>query len=145
MATRRSIVEAAEALTRRSRSWRASRARFSARRLRTCEWRATGPLSGLRPGDLVGQLGGLLAHVFALLPHLADLLAELFAALFTALRVEQVGRHRGESHPHEQSRESVSEHFIYRTTSRRTSTRHLRHARYLTGGLARCIHHIGVR
>src|SRR5258706_3247569 len=129
MATRRSIVEDAEALTRRRRSWRASRARFSARLVRTWVSRATGPFSGLGGSDsLVGQLGGLLAHVFALLPYLADLLAELLAALVTALRIEQVGRHGGESHPHEQSRESVSQHVIYRTPRSKGSLKvHLCH------------------
>src|SRR5437764_1331467 len=97
MPTRCSMVAAADRRRRSSRSWRASSARFSARRSRT--WGGTGKFSAHAPHPALSPEGargleagldlGLLAH----LAHLVDPLSKVLAALFAPFGIEEVGRH----------------------------------------------------
>src|SRR5437870_3418107 len=124
MPTRCSMVAAADRRRPSSRSWRASSARFSARRSRI--WGGTGKFSAHAPHPALSPEGargleagldlGLLAH----LAHLVDPLSKVLAALFAPVGIEEVGRRGGKAHPHHQAGQPEShEHHIENEDAKR--------------------------
>src|SRR5437879_1745843 len=131
MPTRCSMVAAADSRRRSRRSWRASSARFSARRSRA--WTREGTLTFSGPsvrlrrtpphkwgGPDVGLEAGLELGLLAGLAHLVDTLLQVLAALFAPVRIEEVGRRGGKAHPHHQAGEPEShEHHIENEDAKR--------------------------
>src|SRR6266508_1716347 len=118
MPTSRSMVAAAEARLRSRRSWRASSARFSARRSRVGGRWATGPFSfplvgGSDPGVEPPRLGRAADAFFPGGAHLLESLAQVASTLLSADGVEEVHRGGRECHPHDQAPEPGSnEHHL---------------------------------
>src|SRR2546430_7922889 len=123
MPTRCSMVAAADRRRRSSRSWRASSARFSARRSRI--WGGTGKFSAHAPHPALSPEGGGLEAaldlgLLARLAHLVDPLSKVLAALFAPVGIEEVGRRGGKAHPHHQAGQPEShEHHIENEDAKR--------------------------